>query len=703
MTNETLTVCPYCGAGCLMVLTTENNYITKVSPFMKGDKFLCPKAVKVADFVHNPKRLTKPLVRDNNTFKETSWDNALNIIASRLSEIKDKYGPDSIGFMGSGCFTNEEIYIYQKFVRTVIGTNNIDSCARICHIPSLKALMRSIGSATMSNTMDEIEDTKLIFIAGYNPEACHPRLYIKKIKAAKSKGHKIIVMDPRMTSAAKIADIFLQIRPGTEIPVLNAMANVIIKENLIDERFINNRTEGYEELKTSVEKYTPEFAENISGVSAQLIIDAARLYATIGNVVTLWGMGMTQHICGVDNVSALINLLLLTGNIGRVNTGLSPVRGQNNVQGASFIGALPDIFPGYKYVTDPDAQEKFKKLWAVESLPTKEGLTSTEFLPNVLAEEGTGTKKIRALYIAGENPALSQANLNLIRRALMEVDFLVVQDIFMTETAKFADVVLPACTFAEKAGTYIRLDRSVQLLNPAISPIGESLPDWKIIKMLGHKMGYANLFPYNSESDIWEEIRKAIPDMAGITYERLADGNALHMPCPDICHPGTPVKYTDKFPRPSGRALFVPVDYKPPAETPSNEYPFILITGRDAYHYNTSTITRFVPYLKQRTDRAYLQIHPNDAARYGISDGDDVEVVSLHGKVILRAYATEEVMPGIIFAPFHFCEDPINLVTNNALDPLSKTPEYKITAVKIRKIDSDITRQERIKECGHKI
>lgn len=679
MSKETLTVCPYCGAGCLMTLTVENNKITKVSPFTKGDRFLCPKALKVIDFVHNPVRLTNPLIKRNGKFTETSWDEAIDFVANRLSEIKAKHGPDSIGLMGSGCFTNEEIYAYQKFARAVIGTNNIDSCARICHIPSLKALMKSIGSATMSNTMDEIADTKVIFMAGYNPEACHPRLYHKKIKEAKKRSHKIIVMDPRITSIAKMADVFLQVKPGAEIPVLNAMANVIIKEDLIDKAFIDSRTEGFDELKSSIKDYTPEYAEKISGVSAKDIIEAARIYAKSSSSVILWGMGMTQHICGVDNVSALINLLLLTGNIGRINTGLSPVRGQNNVQGASFLGALPEVFPGYKSVTNPAEQERFKKLWGVSSLPAEIGLTSTVFLPNVIKG------KTRALYIAAENPAISQANLNLIRRALSEVDFLVVQDIFMTETAMLAHVVLPACTFAEKGGTYIRLDRAIQLLNPAIQPIGESLADWKIIQMVADKMGYGDLFPYHSESDIWEELRKAVPDMAGITYERLKDGKALHMPCPDISHPGTLIRYTDTFPRQGGKALFVPVRHIPPAESPNEEYPFVLITGRDAFHYNTSTITRHVPHLKQNRDRAYLQINPEDAARYMLSEGDDVEVSSRRGSVILETNITADVPHGIVFAPFHFSESPINLVTNNALDPESKTPEYKVSAVRIKK------------------
>jgi len=680
MKKESITVCPYCGAGCQMVLTAEDGKIIKVMPFQDGDKYLCAKGVKVAEFVHNPNRILKPMVRKGGNLKEVEWDEAIDVIASKFSEIKEKYGPQSFGFMGSGCFTNEEIYSFQKFARAVIGTNSIDSCARICHIPSLKALMKSIGSATMSNTIDEISDTKVIFMAGYNPEACHPRLYYRKIKEAKNRGSKIIVMDPRAISAAKMADVFLQIRPGTEIPVLNAMANVIINEGLIDKEFIQKRVEGYDELKSHVQKYTPEYAEEISGVPAGDIVKAARIYGGSRSAVALWGMGMTQHICGVDNVSALINIVLLTGNVGRENAGFSPVRGQNNVQGASFIGALPDIFPGYKSVTDPIARRRFMDLWGVKALPEEIGLTSTVFIPEAL------NGKIKAIYVAAENPAVSQANLNLIRRALDEVEFLVVQDIFMTETAMYADVFLPGCTFAEKEGTFIRLDRAVQMLRPAIDPIGDSLPDWKIIQMVARKMGYSGLFPYEHARDIWEEIREAVPDLSGITYERLDSVSRIHMPCHGEAHKGTAVRYTDEFPRHGGKALFVTVDFTPPAECANDEYPLILTTGRDAHHYNTSTITMRISHFAKLRDRSYIEINNEDALKYEISEGDDVEIKSRRGMAIAVAKITDKVMPGVVFASFHFGDSPINFVTNNALDPISKTPEYKVCAVKIKKL-----------------
>lgn len=680
MSKEIITVCPYCGAGCQMVLTVEGNKITKVLPFNKGDGYLCPKGLKVVDFVYSPKRLLKPLVKKGDGFRECSWEDAVEVIVAKLSAIKERYGPDSIGFMGSGCFTNEEIYSYQKFVRAVIGTNNLDNCARICHIPSLKALMKSIGSATMSNTMGEIADTKVIFIAGWNPTASHPRLYHKSIKPAKQRGSKIIVMDPRRTPAADLADVFLQLWPGTEIPILNAMARIIIKEGLVNTEFIRNRTMGYEELKHKVAPYTPEYAEKISGVAAESIIEAARLYATGGSSVVLWGMGMTQHVCGIDNISALINLVLLTGNIGELNSGLSPVRGQNNVQGASFLGALPDIFPGYRFVGDQSAQQKFKEAWGVDRLPEEIGFTSTEFIPGVLAG------KTRMLYIAGENPAVSQANLNIVRKALAEVEFLVVQDIFMTETAEYADVVLPACTFAEKDGTFFRLDRAVQLLNAAIPPRGASLPDWQIIQMIASRLGCADLFPYQGAADIWDEIRKVVPGLAGIAYHRLKDGRRLHMPCPKESHPGTPVRYTNGFPRPDGKARFVPVEVTLPAELTGKEYPLLLTTGRDPYHYNTATITRHIPYFVKQADRAYLEIHPEDAARYNLSDNDEVEVASRRGKTTLVVRVTSKVTRGKVFAPFHFGDTPINLVTNDALDPVGRTPEYKVCAVKLKKL-----------------
>ncbi len=679
MLNEVITVCPYCGAGCQMTITTDGKKITKVSPFAQGDKFLCAKGLKVADFIHSPDRVLNPMVRKGGVLTETTWDEALDVVAGRFSEISEKHSPDSIGFMGMSRCTNEEIYTFQKFARAVIGTNNIDNCARTCHIPSLKALMKSIGSATASNTMDQIMDTKVIFIAGYNPES-HPRLYRKKIKAAKDKGSKLIVMDPRVTPVAEMADIFLQIKPGTNIAVFNAIANSIMEEGLADVDFIQKRTEGYSELKNNLKKYTPQYAEEISGVPAKLIVDAARLYATGGSSLALWGMGLTQYKNGVNNVSAFMNLVLLTGNAGKINSGFSPVRGQNNVQGGSFIGALPDVFPGYAPVADDEVREKFQALWNVDCLPKGSSLTSTAFIPNVLS----GT--VKALYISGENPAISQANLNMVRKALDEVEFLVVQDIFITETAKYADVLLPACAFAEKEGTFLRYDRAVQKLDPAIEPPGNSLPDWRIFQMVASKMGNDHLFPYESAADIWEEMRKAIPDFAGITYERLKKGERIHFPCPDEDHPGTPVKYIDKFPRQGGKALFVPVDFTPLAEVTDDEYPLYLMTGRDTYHYCTSTMTSRVPYFMSKSNKAYIDIHPDDAAKYELSDGDNVEVSSRRGRVTLMAKVATNVQPGFAFAPFNFTDSPINLVTNDALDPVSKTPEYKICAIRIKKL-----------------
>lgn len=679
MPNETITVCPYCGAGCQMTITTKSKRITKVSPFAQGDKFLCPKGLKVADFLNAPDRLLNPMIRKGGELQETTWDEALDVVSGRLSEISKKYGPDSIGLMGMSRCTNEEIYAFQKFARAVIGTNNIDNCARTCHIPSLKALMKAIGSATASNTMDQIMDTKVIFLAGYNPES-HPRLYRKKIKAAKDNGSKLIVMDPRRTPASEMADIFLQIKPGTNIAVFNAIANIIIEEGLADMDFIQKRTEGYDEFKNNLKKYTPEYAEEVSGAPARLIVDAARLYAIGGSSLMLWGMGLTQYQNGVNNVSALMNLVLLTGNAGKLNSGFSPVRGQNNVQGGSFIGALPDVFPGYASVTDDKVRERFEALWNVDCLPLGSSLTSTAFITNVL--EGT----TKALYISGENPAISQANLNMVRKALDEVEFLIVQDIFITETAKYADVILPAAAFAEKGGTFLRYDRAVQRLDPAIEPPGNSLPDWKIFKMVASKMGHDHLFPYENVSDIWEEMREAIPDFAGIAYERLKKGQRIHFPCPDEKHPGTPVKYIDKFPRPGGRALFVPVDVTPLAEVTDAEYPLYLMTGRDIHHYCTSTMTGRIPYFMSRSDKAYIDIHPDDAAEYGLSDGDDIEVSSRRGKITLMVRVAANVQPGLAFAPFNFTDSPINFITNDALDPVSKTPEYKICAIRIKKL-----------------
>ncbi|GFP21819.1 formate dehydrogenase major subunit [Candidatus Hakubella thermalkaliphila] len=677
--KEVITVCPYCGAGCQMVLRVEESELVKVVPAKTDDNFLCAKGVRVQEFIQHERRLKKPLVRRNGSLKEVSWEEAIEVVATNLESLKTRYGPDSIGFIGSACVTTEENYVFQKFARAVIGTNNVDHCARLCHAPSVMAMIQAIGSGAMTNTIDGFVDTKVLFIIGYNPSASHPKLYHRKILKAKEKGSKIIVADPRRIPVAKVADIFMCFKPGTEIALLNAMVNVIISKGLENKQFINirTRTEGYEELKIAVAKYTPQYAEKISGVPANTIVEAATLYATSEGSAILWGMGITQHTSGTNNVFALVNLALLTGNVGRPNAGLNPIRGQNNVQGACDMGMLPLVYPGYQFVNDPEVKAKFERLWGVDYLSDKIGLTSPEIIRQIL--DG----KVKGLYIMGENPAMSQANLNLVTDAFKKVEFMVVQDIFLNETAEYADVVLPACSFAEKEGTTTRGDRRIQRLRTAIPPIGESKPEWEIIKLIASKMGKGHLFHYNNTAEIFDEIGKVADQFAGISHQRIDKEGGIYWPCPSPDHPGTPVLHLEKFPL--GRGKFTPVEYTKPAEVPDDEYPLILTTGRELYHYGSRTMTGKVAFLNEKAPEAYIEIHPDDAAKLNIEPGEKVKVTSRRGSVIVTARVTHDIFPGVTFIPIHYREAPANRLTNDALDPVAKIPEMKVCAVKVER------------------
>ncbi|CAB3287620.1 putative Nitrate reductase [Methanocaldococcus lauensis] len=526
----------------------------------------------------------------------------------------------------------------------------------------------------MTNSIEDIEDANCILIIGSNTFEQHP-LIARKVVRAKEKGAKIIVVDPRKTITAKNADLFLQINPGTNVALINGLMNVIIKEGLIDEEFIKNRTKGFEDLKKVVEKYTPEYVSKICNISPELIIKAGKMYGSAERSSILYCMGVTQFTHGVDAVKALCNLAMITGNIGKRGTGVNPLRGQNNVQGACDLGALPDVFPGYQKVNI--AYEKFEDLWGVE-LNNESGLT----IPEMIEKAG---KEIKCLYIMGENPMVSDPDINHVEKALKSLDFLIVQDIFLTETAQLADVVLPAACWAEKDGTFTNTERRVQKINKAVNPPGEALEDWIIIKKLAEKMGYKELFNYNSPRDVFEEIRKVTPQYAGITYERLGvDG--IQWPCPDENHKGTPILYTEKFLTPDGLGNIFPVEYKEPDELPDKEYPFFLTTGRIIFHFHTGTMTRKCEHITNEINEGFIEINLEDAKKLGIKNNDLVKVSSRRGEVIVKARITEDIKKGVVFMPFHFAETPVNKLTNPALDPNCKIPEFKVCAVKIEKI-----------------
>ena len=685
-TREVKTICPYCGVGCSVYLGIRGNEIVSVrgdkkSPVNKGG--LCVKGRFGFDFINHPDRLTKPLIRKEgwskdvevngnfkDIFREASWDEALDLVADNLARIKAEHGPDSLGVLSSAKFTNEENYLVQKFARAVLGTNNIDHCARLCHASTVVAAAAAFGDGAMSNSITDFAKADLLFIIGSNTTECHPIIGRYVRQAVKSGNTKLIVADPRTIQLAKKATVHLRQKPGTDVALLNAMMNVILEEGLYDRKFVEERTEGFEEMAATAKKYTPEMAAEITGVSKADIIRAARLFASAGKAAILYGMGITQHTTGTDNVKSIANLLMLTGNMGREGTGFSPLRGQNNVQGACDMGALPNVLPGYQQVANPEARQKFESAWNC-TIKDKPGLPVTEMT------EAASQGEIRAMFVVGENPIMSEPYTVQTRRALQQLEFLVVQDIFPTETAVLADVILPAAAFAEKDGTYTSTERRVQRLHKAVEPPGEAKPDWEIISLLASKMGYP--FDYQSTAEINEEMTSLTPIYGGMQFDRL-EGYGLQWPCRDREDPGTPTLHQGKFTR--GLGKFHAVEYRPPAESVSTDYPLILTTGRILEHWHTGSMSRRTRVLHDLQPNGAVDIHPADALKLGIMDGDLISIASERGKIETPVNITDKTSPGLAFMAFHWKESPANVLTNSALDPVAKIPEFKVSAVK---------------------
>jgi len=677
--REVLTVCPYCGVGCNFYLQVEGGRVkglrpSKEHPINRGS--LCPKGATVHQAIHHPERLTRPLIREGGSFREASWEEAYSLIAERFTELKERYGGESLGLLSSSMATNEDNYLAQKFARAVLGTNNVDQCARLCHAPTVAGLISSFGSGAMTNSIEELAQARCFLIIGANPSEAHPVIANNFIKPALRAGAKLIVIDPRRTELARRADVHLQLRPGSDIALLNAMMNCIIAEGLHDEGFIRERTEGFDQLKELVSKYTPERAAELTGVPAELIREAARLYATTDPASIVYCMGITQHHVGTANVVSVANLAMLTGNVGKESTGVNPLRGKNNVQGACDMGVEPEFLPGYRPVGDEEARRVFEEAWGVK-LPRYEPalVWCTRMWDEVL--EG----RLRGLYIIGENIAVTEANLSKVERALEELDFLVVQEVFMTKTAKFADVVLPACTFAEKDGTFTSTERRVQRVRKAIEPLGESKPDWLILQELAQRMGYR--MSYSGPEEIMEEIRRLVPTYGGITYKRLEEGFGLQWPCPDEGHPGTKFLHKGRFSR--GRGKFQPAEHRPPAEEPDEGYPLVLTTGRILMHYGGGSFTRRVTSLERANPENFVELSPADAERYGVKDGDKVRVISRRGEVEARVKVAE-IREGVAFMPFLYEESPANRLTNDVLDPVCGIPELKVCAVRLERV-----------------
>ena len=669
--EKTATICPYCGCGCTLDMNVRDGKIVKITssntPGINHGR-MCVKGRFGYDFIHRDDRLKHPLIRKNGELAQSSWDEALGLIAERFSQIKDKYGADSMAGISSARCTNEENYLFQKFMRVVIGTNNVDHCARLCHASTVVGLATAFGSGAMTNAIDEIQDTKCILVTGSNTTECHPIIGIE-IRKAVANGAKLIVVDPRQIELTDISHLHLQQKPGTDVAWMNAMMNVILSEGLHDQGFIKDRCEGFEEFKTTVEKYTPEYVEGICGIPAEKIREAARIYACAQTACIVYSMGITQHTTGVDNVLCTANLAMLTANVGKKSSGVLPLRGQNNVQGSCDMGALPNVYSGYQPVSDENVRLKFEQAWGVK-LSASPGLTLTEMLHD----------NIKGLYVMGENPVLSDPDANHVKQALKDKEFLVVQDIFLTETAQLADVVLPAVSFAEKGGTFTNTERRVQLIQKAIEPIGGAMADWKIICELASIMGYD--MRYESESEIMDEISILTPSYGGIRYNRLEKGG-LQWPCLDINHPGTPFLHKDKFTR--GKGKFSAVEYIPAAELPSSKYPYILTTGRVLAHYHTGSMTRRCVGLDWMCKQGFVEMNPSDASNLGVNDGDMVSVSTLRGRIELSARVVETIDTGVLFIPFHFAEASANVLTNPAIDPKAKIPELKVCSARVEK------------------
>lgn len=666
------TICPYCGSGCgfyLQVLDQEIIGILPIKSHAVSQGKLCIKGWNAHEFITSKDRLSKPLINSNGQFKEISWDEALGIVAKKLKD----YPPEAVAALSSAKCTNEENYLMQKFARVVLGTNNVDHCARLCHASTVVGLVKSFGSGAMTNSIPELENSACILVIGSNTPEQHP-LVARYIMRAKEKGATLIVADPRKITLTHFADFHLPQRPGTDVALLNGLMNVIISEGLENKSFISERTENFEALNETVKKYTPEHAEKVTGVSKENLIQAARAFAKSSASAIVYSMGITQHTTGVDNVVSCANLAMLTGNIGKPGTGVNPLRGQVNVQGACDVGALPNLYPGYQSVTDENIRKKFEEAWHTK-LPPKPGLTVVEMINE--AEKGN----LKALYIMGENPMVSDPDIGHVKKGLEKLDFLVVQDIFLSETAELADIVLPSASYAEKEGTLTATDRRVQIINKAIDPVGESKPDWRIISELAKKMG-SREFEYSSASDIMDEIARLTPIYGGISYERLRVQD-IQWPCPTKDHPGTPILHKEKFTR--GKGQFLPIEFKEPAELPDEEYPFILTTGRTIFHFHTGTMSRRVSALNREVPTGYVEINPKDAQKIGTRNGDIVTITSRRGNIKIKARITKRVNEGVVFIPFHFAECAANVLTNPALDPVAKIPEYKACACRVEK------------------
>ena len=693
--------CPYCGVGCQIELNIKDNKIISAgAPENTAPNYgrLCAKGRFGTDFTHHHSRLTTPLIRKNidngkrksvglDGFRAATWDEALDLAAGRIAETYKKSGGDAFGTFCCAKATNEDNYMFQKFVRSTLKTNNIDHCARLCHAASVAGLQKAIGSSAMSNSIAEMKDLEVFIVTGSNTTETHPVISTFLREAVVKNGAKLIVIDPRKTEMTNFAVLHLQHKPGTDVALFQAMAHVIVTEKIYNTDFIHSRTEGFDVYSKSLDTFTPEWAEIITGVPSEDIREAARIYAKAGAAAFYWGMGISQSVHGTDNTISIANLALLCGHLGRPGTGLNPLRGQNNVQGCSDMGGLPTYYPGYQSVSDNEIKTKFEKKWQTE-LNDKPGLTTMEM------SDAAGSGHITDFIILGENPLMSEPDLNAARHHFSNLKNVIIIDIFFNETAEYADIIFPAASFAEKEGTFTNSDRRVQLIRQAFDTPGEARLDWHIIQELALRVESlldrteSSGFEFSSASDIWDEIAELVPPFGGISHSRLEKDSGVHWPCPEENHPGTPYLFADTFPR--GKGLFNSLNLRLESEQPTKEYPYILSTGRVLYHWHGGTMTRR-SVLDKIYPKALAEINPEDAVTDGFQNGQTVTVASLRGSVSVELKISDRSPKGVVFIPMHFSETLVNELTNDLRDPIAKIPDFKISAVKITPQSSSLT------------
>jgi len=671
----THSICPFCGVGCGIGLRVEQGKITGVEPLANhpvSQGSLCAKGWSTAYAVDPIDRIKTPLIKENGEFRPATWDEAYRVISEAFSTAISEKGPDAIGIIACARATNEDCYAAQKFARAALRTNNVDHCARICHSPSVAGLRQTLGSGAMTNSIDDIEKADLIVIFGCDPTENHTVLGGRIIRA-KLAGAKLLVVDPRLTRLARMADLHLQLRLGTNIALINGLLHIIFTNGWEAKEFLNSRCENEKVLRAKVAEYPPEKVAEITGIPEEKLVAAARMYTEADRAMLSYGMGITQYTTGTNNVISISNLALVAGQIGREGTGINPLRGQNNVQGACDMGALPNVFPGYQEVKEAANRDKFAATWQ-QSLPEHKGLTSLGMTKGALAGD------VRCMMIMGEDPVVTDPDQNHVRRALEALDLLVVVELVMTETASMADIILPAAAFSEKAGTFTNCERRVQLIQPAIPSLGKAKPDWKILGELAEHLGYSGM-DWENEEAIFNEIASLSPIYQGMSYPKLAANYGLQWPCNDQAPDGTALLHSKEFSR--GKGKLIPVNHADPAEMPNEEYPLFFTTTRLHFHYGCGSMTRKSPLLERETPNGVLFINAEDAEALAIKPQTRVRVISRRGELETRAIVTDEVPPGTVAMPYHFKEAPSNRLTNNAQDPVTKMPELKACAVRV--------------------